>query len=483
MSSTFKGLGIGISAAFAQQRALDVTGHNISNVNTPGYTRQMISHTSRTSQTIGRSGNGVLMQSGTGVDVQEIRQYRDAYLDAKLKKENCSLGYWKTRQSGIEELEGVFNDSSEDGLQTVMDSFWNSWEQLTKPAGGLTTRALVKENAIAFVETVKNMDMLLTNFRINKDREISDSVKRINDIAKQIAGLNMEIKKVENHGVTANDLRDQRENLINELSGTVKIQVFETSRSLNIALEGRLLVEDNQYDEIALKADAGNSGFVKLSWKNSDDPVNFGNGSLRSLFETRDELVHGFREKLDELVKGVVTEINAVHITGYGIKDNVQRYFFINANDESGNGINISNLAFNPELNEFDNIASAKEPFNIEDNSIAVKIAELRLKDVFSSQGYETNEASRKFNYDEFYRNILAELGNKGQEAVTAAGSQQVLVEQIEYRRQAVSSVSIDEEMSNLIRYEYSYNAAARIVNVMDEMLDIVVNKIGLVGR
>lgn len=482
MSSTFRGLSIGISAVFANQRALDVTGHNISNVNTPGYTRQMISNSSSFYQRLGQSGNGKPMQVGYGVDVQEIKQYRDEFLDKKFKKESTALGYWESRFSSIEELETIFSDNSEEGLQAVMNNFWNSWEQLSKPTGGLVARSMVKENAIAFVETVKSMDNVLTNFRKSKDKEIIENIGRINDIAKKIAGLNLEISKIESHGVIANDLRDERNYLIDELSKKAKIQVLEGS-TVNIALEGRMLVEGSRYEQVGIVPDPGNSGFVQLAWKGDDERLELSSGSIKALVEARDVLVKGFREKLNQFVKGVAEEVNAIHITGYGVKDADHRYFFVNELDLSKDNIDLETIAFNPALNDFDNIASAEEAYNNEDNRIALRISELRLNDYFSNDNYETNLSNRKFNYDEFYRNIISDLGNKGQEAATAADAQKLMVDQIEYRRQSVSAVSMDEEMSNLIRYEHSYNAAARIVNVMDEMIEIIVNKIGLVGR
>nr|MBP7073652.1 flagellar hook-associated protein FlgK [Clostridia bacterium] len=213
---SFRGLSIGVSAVFANQRALDVTGHNISNVNTAGYTRQIISNSTAFYQKLGHSGNGKVMQVGYGVDVQEIRQYRDEFLDNKYKKERTGLGYWEARYASVKELETIFSSNSEDGLQAVMNNFWNSWEQLSKPTGGLTARAMVKENAIAFVETVKNMDNMLVNFRKSKDKEIIENIDRINEIAKEFATLNLDIKKIEAHGVTANDLRDRRNLLIDE---------------------------------------------------------------------------------------------------------------------------------------------------------------------------------------------------------------------------------------------------------------------------
>ena len=479
--SSFRGLSIGISAVFANQRALDVAGHNISNVNTPGYTRQVISNSSSFYQKLGQSGNGKLLQLGYGVDVQEIRQYRDEFLDKKFKKESTELGYWESRYSSIEELETIFNDNTKEGLQTVMNNFWNSWEQLSKPTGGLTARPMVKENAIAFVETIKNMDNLLVNFRRSKDKEINENIVRVNEIAKQISGLNLDISKIESHGVTANDLRDERSYLIDELSKKAKIQVIE-GNTINISLEGRMLVEGSRYDQIVTAPDTSNSGFVQLAWSGENKKLELSGGSIMALFESRDVLVKGFRENLNEFVKGIAAEVNAIHITGYGVKDAKHRNFFINVLDATA-AIDLSTIAFNPDLNEFDNIAAAEEAFNYEDNRIALKIAELRQNDYFSDNEYETNLTDRKFNYDEFYRNLISDLGNKGQEAATAVNAQKLLVDQIEYRRQAISAVSMDEEMSNLIKYEHSYNAAARIVNVMDEMLEIIVNKIGLVGR
>lgn len=479
---SFRGLSIGISAVFANQRALDVTGHNISNVNTAGYTRQIISNSSSFYHKLGQSGNGKVMQVGHGVDVQEIRQYRDEFLDNKYKKEKTGLGYWEARYASVRELETIFNDNTEDGLQEVMNNFWNSWEQLSKPTGGLTARSMVKENAIAFVETVKNMDNLLVNFRKSKDKEIIENVGKINSIAKELASLNLDIKKIEACGVTANDLRDRRNYLIDELTGLAKIQVV-IGDSVNISLEGRMLVEGSRYEQVKMVPDTTNNGFVRLVWESDNGSLEISGGRINSMFESRDVLVKGFWDKLNQFVIGVVEEVNAIHRTGFGLDGTTNRNFFVNAKDLSGDNIDLSTIAFNPELNNYDNIAAGEEPDNYEDNRIALKIAALRLNDYFTEDSYTTIAEDRKYNYDEFYRNIISDLGNIGQEAAVAADAQKLLVDQIDYRRQALSAVSLDEEMTNLIKYEHSYNAAARIVNVMDEMIEMIVNRTGLVGR
>lgn len=482
MRSTFAGLTIGLSAAWAQQRALDVTGHNISNVNTPGYARQNVIHESTLPSRIGVSGNGKNLSAGTGVDVQQIRQYRDYFLDQKLKRENQSLGYWDARRTAIEELETIFNDNVEDGLQVAMDQFWNSWSQLSKPSGGLTARAMVKESALAFVETVKNMDNMLTNFRKNRNNEIKENIDKVNEMTRTIAELNYHIIKVEGSGAVANDYRDQRDKLVNELSRMANIQVIEGT-TYNIALEGRLIVSGKTSNPLVAVPDQSADGLYVIKWEKTMENIDISGGSIKALIDTRDELVSGFRNRMNEFVKGVAEQVNLVHESGFGNIDKKPRPMFVNTVTNLSTGIDITNIGFNMELSEVNHIAAATDvpPGNYEDNRNALKIAELRLKNVFLEKTYD--KVNGKFNFDEFYRSIITDIGLEGNKAANAADAQGLLVDQIEYKRQSLMAVSLDEEMSNLIKYEHSYNAAARIVNAMDEMMDIIVNKIGLTGR
>ena len=381
------------------------------------------------------------MQKGTGVDVLLIQQYRDEFLDIKMRRANKELGYWESKQMGVEELEAIFNDLSEEGIQSAMENFWVSWDQLSKPTGRLTSRALVKESAIALVESLRHADQLLKNFRVNKDNEIKDTVSKINEITKKIAGLNDMIMRIEGSGAFANDFRDERNLLIDELSKLGDIQVVY-GKSVSILMEGRAVVDFANYEELEAVPDTDKNGFVDKS------KVTIQNGKMKALFDMRDVLVDEFRIRLDEMVKGLAFEVNRIHCSGYGIKDDIQRKFFINRGDPNSNDINISNIAFNPELNDYDHIAAAMDtpPYNNEDNRIALMIVELRSKNLFTREAYE-------------------------------------IVKELSLKKGAIMDVSIDEEMSNLIRFEHSYNASARMVNVMDEMLDIIVNKIGIVGR
>lgn len=480
--SSFGGLSIAISGIFAQQRSLDTTGHNISNVNTEGYSRQSVVHSSSTPMQVGYTRAGTKMSKGTGVDAVLVMQYRDEFLDIKIRKNNKELGYWEAVQTGVEDLEGIFNDYTDEGIQSAMNNFWNAWDQLSKPTGRLTARALVKESAIALVETLKNTDQLLKDYRADKDKEITENVNRVNEITKRVGELNELILKVEANGAVANDFRDERNLLIDELSRLADIQVIG-SKSVTILMEGRAVVDGSNVEQLKAEPDSSKNGMLKLVWEGDNQTVEISGGKIKALFYTRDELVDSFRSRLDEMVKGLAAEINSIHISGYGVSDDIHRKFFINSGDPASDYIDMSNIAFNPELNDYDNIAAALNPppYNYEDNVIALKILEIRDGKVFGDNSYDVSQS--KYDFDEYYRNIILDLGKMGMEASINAEAHSSVNNELENKKGAMMSVSIDEEMSNLIRFEHSYNASARMVNVMDEMIEIVVNKLGVVGR
>ncbi len=481
-TSTFSGLGIALSALGAQQRALDVTSHNISNVNTPGYKRQVINQSSLAYEKLGMNGKNVL-EAGTGVEIQEIKQMQDYFLDRKIQRELSTEGYWNSRKDSIEELETSFNDMTQDGLQVVMNNFWNAWEQASKPSGGLAARSLVKENALALIENIKYIDETLTNFKKNKDAEIAEKVGSINYLSKGIANLNQQIRIVEKFGVIASDLRDQRNNMVEELAINVKVDVNNSKNIVNISLEGRLIVESNKATSLSSINDSTNDGQKKVVWSDNQVDITFESGQMFALFEARDILVGENMERVNQFIIGLSDQINSIEMSGYGIADNTHRPMFLNGADLTTNGITLKNIIFNPEMESVDNIALGSQAGAAEDNSIALTIANLRNKEIFGRDDYPVALIDRKYTADEFYRNLIADLGNTGMEAISASQAQSGLVAQINNRRSEISSVSLDEEMSNLIRYQHSYDAAARVVNAIDEMVDIIVNRLGTGGR
>lgn len=290
--STFSGLSASISGLFANKKALDTISHNIANINNPYYVRQQTIQASSGYNSLA----GSYMQVGTGVNVQEIRQIRDEFLDIKFRTHSQDLGYWTTKIEIFDEVQGVFNELSEQGLQNVMDQFWNSWEELSKHPDNLTMRGLLHERAVAFVETVNHMGNQLDNLQININEDIKNKVTEVNSIAKQVAALNKEIISLESFDVQANDYRDTRNQLLDRLSQIANVSYKDDpTGAVNILIGGQTIVNQSNYREIA--AVKNNSTFVDVYWKDtltngviinpSSEKVNLTSGELTGLIDGR----------------------------------------------------------------------------------------------------------------------------------------------------------------------------------------------------
>lgn len=178
------------------KKALDTVSHNISNVNNPKYTRQNTIHATNRYSSI--KGNRIKM--GTGVHVEVIRQNRDEFLDFKFRYELEKYGYWDATNDILSEVETIFNKSTNDGLQDVVDEFWDGWDEVFKEPDSLTMRGVLHESAVAFTETVNHIDNQLNNIQLNLNEEIMEEVEDINNILKKI-GILMIILKLKRQKV------------------------------------------------------------------------------------------------------------------------------------------------------------------------------------------------------------------------------------------------------------------------------------------
>ena len=289
---TFSGLSASISGLFANKRALDTISHNIANINNPYYVRQQVIQSSSGYNSL--AGNN--MQVGTGVMVEEIRQLRDEFLDIKFRNHSQDLGYLTTKTEIFRDIQGIFNELSGQGLQNVMDQFWNSWEELSKHPDNLTMRGLLHERAVAFVETVNHMANQLDNLQININKDIKNKVDEVNYISKQIAALNKEITSLESFDVKANDYRDTRNQLLDRLSQIANISYRDDpTGAVNVLLGGQTLVNQSNYREI--ESVKNKSTFVDVYWKDTltngmainpnSQKVNLQSGELRALIDGR----------------------------------------------------------------------------------------------------------------------------------------------------------------------------------------------------
>jgi len=483
MSSTFFGLNIGIKALQAQQRALDVTSHNIANANTQGYSRQdVIMETTVPIKT--REG-----YIGTGVDVKEIRRIRDQFVDTQIRTENKVLGEWETKSDLLSKVEMIINEPSDNSLSSIMDQYWESWQQLSKNPESAAARGVVVQSGVNMADTFAQIDRMLSELQADINSGINSTVAEINSISKQIADLNEQIVKAEMDGAKANDLRDKRDLLVEQLSELIPLDAVEDQYgAITITAGGATLVSSSYVGSMIFTDDGSDPTQARLEWinkytGNTIGPVNITGGKLKGYLDMRDEEIAGIKDELSTLAAKIAEEVNALHSAGSGLNNTTGIEpgldFFVKKDVTKPFGAD--NITVNQTIIDDLNCiaASTASPVIEGDSSNALAIAQLKNKLTMNPTLTGDNRAT----FDDYYNSIVAQLGIDAREAERMYDNQTLLVDQLLNRRESVSGVSLDEEMANMIKYQHSYTAAARVINTMDEMLDLIVNRLGLVGR
>ncbi len=673
--SGFASYEIARSGLFASERALYVTGHNISNVNTAGFSRQQAILASATPDYSGK------FPQGLGVTIEQIRQIRNTFLDNVYRAENELLGYQETRLKTVNDIESILGEPMTDGLQSVLNQFWDSWHELSKSPESLTVRALVRQRASAFVDQANHIGEQLNKLQDDLDSEIKVRIDEINSLASNIADLNIKILKSENSGDFANDFRDERAVYIDRLSKLVNISVNEKQDSMvDIDIAGHFLVSRGDVSKIYAGENTLGSLYVAPRWKATDKLVEVRSGILKGILEARGESVIGtidsvsngspnvksditiavdlsnvadlaslqanisqfidrlenkgidyrlnlvtyggttgsdvpqqftdrasfeaaiaadpviggsanadfdslvthlqstityrneanrylvaftdqnadagavldtqidnlnqlgmttfiatddtdgaaagfqpdagwqdmadstggkvydlsavdydslgldvnsdvnqkmstipasndvipdIKRRLNALINIIAREVNSLHKTGVDIYGDPGEDFFIKEDNDFS--MQMGNIKLNPIFSVLDRIAAAKTPAT-GDNALAQEIIELRHNSIFGN-------VSESQNGDDYYRSIILTLGNAGSESERVVDGQKKLLESAESRRTAISGVSMDEEMSNMIKFQYSYNAASKVVSLMDECFEHIINRLGMQGR
>ncbi|UTR11783.1 flagellar hook-associated protein FlgK [Evansella sp. LMS18] len=550
MTSTFHGLETARRALATQQAALHTTGHNIANANTPGYTRQRVNFT-QTEAFPSPSFNkpGIPGQIGTGVKAGEIQRVREAFLDTQLRTESNKHGYWEGRHTALHKMEDIMNEPTENGLANTMDRFWQSLQDLAVHPEDSGARSVVRERGIALAETFNHTYESLEAIQRDYQNQIGVQTNKVNSLLTQINNINKQIAGVEPHGYLANDLYDQRDLLVDELSQYINIKVEQvgsgglskevadgryTIKLLNdegketgfTLVDGRSLESNEIHFTYAGEDGSGpvNGIFIAPAKIMDDiDHVNELHGDSRAIFlESMEDFnspgklwatieAYGYNDKsgnekglypdmmkeLDLMAATFAAEFNAVHSTGWSMSE-------IEEGTKSGyNFFAFAEVTGQPSINpDTGNIAGAAKRLmlhsDMEDlNNIAASGAArngVEREEAFSGDGSNAlalagvkdatlNFGSTRTNIQTYYQGVIGEMAVKTNEAERMTKNTAVLKDSVEERRQSVSGVSLDEEMSNLIQFQHAYNAAARNITTVDEMLDRIINGMGVVGR
>ncbi|WP_078378890.1 flagellar hook-associated protein FlgK [Sutcliffiella halmapala] len=620
MRSTFHSLEVARRGLVTQQTALQTVGHNIANANTPGYTRQRVNFV-QTEPYPPASMNRPQIpgQLGTGVQAGSIQRVRESFLDIQYRGENNKLGYWESRADALQKMEEIMNEPSETGLSTTLDRFWQAFQDLAVNPTNAGARSVVRQRGLAVAETFSYLSNSISAVQQDIKNEMNVTMKQVNSLTQQINNLNKQIGETEPHGYLPNDLYDERDRLVDELSKIVNIKttpVGSGGSSLAIA-DGKVTIDlvDHTGRKIGTLVDATslrsndmalefhhNSGLVD-GFKIGD--ASFGIDSLQSSGKLRGLIdsfgfMNGQKEMgiypdmlnhLDTIAFDFMQEINRVHESGWSIssmnegahtayeffsftntditsenKKNAAKFFTVSqdimrsldniaasgynqgiiptGNFQGYNGKDAVSITLQSTVDAngvqqftytvYDMTQSPKQEMKmsagfsdlselaatlseefVDENvnpSVAFDMKLVRVADVSNgktitidfpqkgevagrvgdgsnavalaevkSRALQLNGVSTTF--QDYYESVIGGLAVDAQEANRLAYNSETLKLSVDQRRQSVSGVSLDEEMTNMIQFQHAYNASARMISLADELLDKIINGMGIGGR
>lgn len=453
--STFSAIELLRRALTTHQRALDVTGHNIANVNTPGYTRQeAVLASVPPPGSLSRFVAPLL--AGGGVRVAGFRQARDAFLDRQLRQARQTAAEWRARADFWSQVEAVFPEPSDSGLAELLARFWNAWQELSLNPESLAARTSLVQQAQVLTDALRQAAQRLDQVRQHLDAVATGHVERINQLARELANVNTQIARLEVSGQRALDLRDHREQLLAELEELADVTYTETDTGeLLVFLQGRELVgPGGRVTEIRITEPLP-GGVHGFTWPDGGTLV-VRRGALAAVLQARDDDVAGLQARLDDFAASLIEEVNARHAAGYDLLGATGTPFFDGSDART---VQVA-AAIRDDPRKVAASSAAGEPGNGE---VAIQIAQLR--------GSEEIDGA--------YRMLVTEVGVRSQEAGRQVAYQNLLSDQVQLRREATSGVSLDEEMTNMIRFQHAYDAAARMVRTVDEMVRTLLDMVG----
>jgi flagellar hook-associated protein 1 FlgK len=364
------GLSIAVSALIAQQDSLNVTSQNIANASTTGYSRESAELVTSPSIPVpSLDSSGTVGEFGTGVDVQTVTRTRDQFLDAQYRQQNTLLGESQQQSDALSQVETVFGDvSSTTGLNSDLDNFWQACDTLSQEPESLPERTSMVETATTLADDLQSTQGQLTTLQGDLNTDISNDVSHVNDDLQQIAGLNNTIQSATVAGLPPNDLLDQRDNLLDDLSTYVNAKtVTNSDNTVTLSIGGATVVDGSNATPLVTTTDSNGNYQVGVSSGNGQsDPLQWSTlgGALYGLEQARDVSVQGYQEQLNQWTATVAGAVNSLHETGYGLDGTTGIPFFVNGSDasnpEDSSNITAANITVNPNIvNDPQEIAAA----------------------------------------------------------------------------------------------------------------------------
>jgi len=455
----------------AAKSAIATAGHNISNANTEGYSRQRVDVEAK--DPYPTKGSKALI--GQGVDTTRISRVNDHYIEKQIRNNNGELSFLEEKDVLLQQVEDVFNELDGEGFNRIITNFFNNFRKLANDPNSEALRQSVQESSKSMVNNFHRLRNEVNEVKRHIDSKIEGSVREVNSLGKEIKNLNLKIQKTRISGVEPNDLLDKRDLALKKLRSYVDISSFEKPEGsvvINLKNVGPFVVGPDVEKIEVFRSPKDNQGKPEgafdLVTQNSGNTVithQLEGGRLGALLEARDSTLDKVINRLDELAFGVSRSVNHVHRHGV-TRDGVRGISFfkhINQKERAAEFIEVSSEV----LGSTNNIATALQYDSPGDNRVALAISQIQSQKIMNN-GHAT--------LDDWFNATVSDVGVQRANVRNELEQQKGIVNQLNKIREQISGVSIDEETANLLQYQHAFDASAKVIQVADQMLDTVLN-------
>lgn len=421
MSGLLSTLNTAKSGMNVSQVAIQTTSHNISNINTPGYSRQRVNQSASSPYSMpGKNSNFGAGQIGTGAQIDDVTRIRNSFYDYQYRSESHQYGSTSVKYEYFKNIEGIFNEPSDTAISSSLNSFFNSWSELSKDPQSSGVKSVVIENGKYLSNSINSAFKRLESLEEGLDKQSEYIMDEVNSMLSQLDKLEKNIKIIQGSGKSPNDFLDKRDQLLDNLSFKLNINDKDVKATLKKAYDanGKVTLDD-----------LTKSG-VKIS------------GELEGTLSMKQE-INKYKGGLKQLANTITSNVNKA------------------AGQEIFKAKDGELISINPEM--------LQEPEKINVTAdIALKVYELKSEKV--------NINGKDMTINTFYNSMIQNLGQSSAAVIRDESNQSKLLENIDSSRSSVSGVSLDEEMISLVQLQHTYSANAKVMSTIDSLLDVVVN-------
>ena len=406
----------------ASQVAIQTTSHNISNINTQGYSRQRVNQTASISYSQPGINSSISSgQIGTGTQINDVTRIRNSFYDYQFRSESHSYGDTSVKYEYFKNIESIFNEPSDNSISAELNNFFNGWNELAKDPESSGTKSVVIENSNYLANNINSVYEKLENLEESLSKQSDSILKEINTMLSEIQELDKNINVIQGTGNYPNDLMDERDRVLDDLSFKLNISDSTIQETLKTSFEdGEVTL--NELQELLDKG--------KVS------------GELQGIQSMKEE-ISKYKENLKALADSVSKSVNGIAGQSIFVQDN-KKLISVNEDLES----DMNNLVITTD--------TALKVYNLKNEKVDI--------------------AGKSITINTFYNNMIQDLGQDYAGVIREESNQSKLLSNIDSSRSSVSGVSLDEEMISLVQLQHAYNANAKVLSTIDSLLDVVVN-------